>query len=187
MTKSTESTKSFESAVKCSPVDNNQKSGQKYVTEHGFTAIKDGIKCDGKSNESVPKPDWLRVKMHSSENYEKVKQEVRKHKLSTVCEEAKCPNISECWSHGTATIMLMGDVCTRACRFCSVDTGNPHGYLDIREPEKAATTVAMMNLDYIVLTSVDRDDLADGGAGHYARTIRAIKALCHNTKIEALT
>ena len=104
-----------------------------------------------------------------------------------MCEEAKCPNIAECWSHGTATIMLMGAVCTRACRFCSVDTGNPHGFLDKDEPLNTAKTVALMNLDYVVLTSVDRDDLPDGGAKHYADAILAIKELSPKTKIEALT
>ncbi len=163
-------------------------SGEKYVTEQGFVAIKDGIKTgDAKIEKTLAKPEWLRVKNQVSPNYSQVKQEVKKHKLATVCEEAKCPNIAECWSHGTATIMLMGEVCTRACRFCAVDTGNPKGYLDSKEPENAAKTVALMNLDYVVLTSVDRDDLADGGAGHYARTIQAIKVMCPKTKIEALT
>ena len=110
-----------------------------------------------------------------------------KHRLSTVCEEAKCPNIGECWSHGTATIMLMGAVCTRACRFCSVDTGNPQGWLDHDEPENTANTVALMNLDYVVLTSVNRDDLVDGGAKHYAAAIQAIKSRSPRTKVEALT
>lgn len=162
-------------------------SGRKYTTEQGFSAIKDGVKGDSKNSDSLPKPSWLRVKSQTSPNYLQVKQEVKKHRLATVCEEAKCPNIAECWSHGTATIMLMGDVCTRACRFCSVDTGNPKGYLDINEPENAAKTVSLMNLDYVVLTSVDRDDLDDGGAAHYARSIQAIKALSPKTKIEALT
>lgn len=162
-------------------------SGKKYITEQGFSAIKDGVKCDNGSHASLAKPKWLRINNKTSPVYQNVRQEVQKHKLSTVCEEAKCPNISECWSHGTATIMLMGSVCTRACRFCSVDTGNPNGWLDINEPENAAKTVAIMNLDYVVLTSVDRDDLADGGAAHYAQTIQAIKVLCPKTKVEALT
>lgn len=164
-------------------------SGEKYITQQGFSAIKDGIKSHSQPQEfSVkPKPNWLKIKNQISPNYTKVKQEVKKHKLATVCEEAKCPNIAECWSHGTATIMLMGDVCTRACKFCAVDTGNPKGYLDIKEPENTAKTVAIMNLDYVVLTSVDRDDLVDGGANHYALAIKAIKALCPKTKIEALT
>jgi lipoic acid synthetase len=112
---------------------------------------------------------------------------VREHRLATVCEEAKCPNIGECWNAGTATLMLMGAVCTRACRFCSVDTGNPHGWLDAEEPENAARTVSLMGLGYVVLTSVDRDDLADGGAAHYAACVRAIKRLSPATAVEALT
>ena len=112
---------------------------------------------------------------------------MREHRLSTVCEESHCPNIGECWSHGTATIMLMGSVCTRACRFCAVDTGNPKGWLDADEPRNAAEAVRLMALRYIVLTSVDRDDLDDGGAAHYAACIRAIKAVNPTTAIEALT
>jgi lipoic acid synthetase len=163
-------------------------SGKKYQTEQGFTAIKDGIKsCEQTEFVRMPKPKWLRVKAVHSSKYQMVKNKVHEHRLSTVCEEAKCPNISECWSHGTATIMLMGAVCTRACRFCSVDTGNPNGWLDLSEPQNTANTVQMMNLDYVVLTSVNRDDLADGGALHYANTIRAIKELCPHTKVEALT
>jgi lipoic acid synthetase len=107
--------------------------------------------------------------------------------LSTVCEEAKCPNIGECWNAGTATIMLMGSVCTRACRFCAVDTGNPRGWLDPEEPENVARSVELMGLKYVVLTSVDRDDLEDGGAAHYAATIRAIKRRNPLTAVEALT
>ena len=133
------------------------------------------------------KPSWLRIQLQHTEAYSKVKTLVHKHQLATVCEEAKCPNIAECWSHGTATLMLMGAVCTRACRFCSVDTGNPHGWLDLEEPEKTAHTVHTMKLDYVVLTSVNRDDLPDGGAQHYAQTIRCIKTLNPHTQIEALT
>lgn len=163
-------------------------SGDKYQTSQGFSAIKDGIKsCEQSEYVRLPKPKWLRVKTVQSPAYQAVKQTVNNHRLATVCEEAKCPNISECWSHGTATIMLMGAVCTRACRFCSVDTGNPKGWLDAEEPENTAHTVELMNLDYVVLTSVNRDDLADGGAGHYAKTIKAIKTRCPATKVEALT
>lgn len=165
------------------------KSGEKYQTEQGFSAIKDGVKLCGQADAQarLAKPDWLRVKVSNSANYQKLKTSVREHQLATVCEEAKCPNIAECWSHGTATIMLMGAVCTRACRFCAVDTGNPKGWLDQDEPQKTAATVALMNLDYVVLTSVNRDDLDDGGAQHYADTIMAIKARCPHTKVEALT
>ncbi|MFA6302277.1 MAG: lipoyl synthase [Legionella sp.] len=162
-------------------------SGQKYKTVHGVTAIKDGIKSKDSLHERLPKPKWLRITNQITPEYSKVKEQVQKHRLATVCEEAKCPNIAECWSHGTATIMLMGAVCTRACRFCAVDTGNPQGWLDKEEPENTANTVALMNLDYVVLTSVNRDDLLDGGAAHYAQTIKAIKQRCPNTKIEALT
>src|SRR5690606_31192870 len=106
---------------------------------------------------------------------------------ATVCEESMCPNIGECWGHGTATLMLMGSVCTRSCQFCAVDTGNPRGWLDPDEVQNAARTVQLMNLRYVVLTSVDRDDLPDGGAGHYAACIRAIKAACPDTAVAALT
>lgn len=167
-------------------------SGQKYKTTQGFAAIKDGVKGDGAKGEGassprLPKPKWLRIVNQTTPAYAHVKAQVKEHRLSTVCEEAKCPNIAECWSHGTATIMLMGAVCTRACRFCAVDTGNPHGWLDDQEPENTARTVALMNLDYVVLTSVNRDDLPDGGAKHYADSIRAIKLCSSKTKVEALT
>lgn len=162
-------------------------SGKKYTTPEGIIAIRDGVKATDTVHERIPKPEWLRIVSHTSPNYQKVKDEVRRHGLSTVCEEAKCPNIAECWSHGTATIMLMGSVCTRACRFCAVDTGNPHGWLDEKEPEKTAETVALMDLDYVVLTSVNRDDLPDGGAAHYASAVRAIKARSPKTKVEVLT
>lgn len=162
-------------------------SGHKYTNSEGVTAIKDGIKSTDELHQRLAKPEWLRIKNQTSPAYEKIKTLVKTHQLSTVCEEAKCPNMAECWSHGTATIMLMGAICTRACRFCSVDTGNPKGWLDYDEPEKAAKTVEIMNLDYIVLTSVNRDDLADGGAAHYAKAIQAIKTRCPGVKVEALT
>lgn len=162
-------------------------SGQKYKTTSGITAIKDGVKSKNTSKERLAKPKWLRMVNNTSPEYHKVKKQVDEHRLATVCEEAKCPNIAECWSHGTATIMLMGSVCTRACAFCSVDTGNPQGWLDPKEVENAAKTVELMNLDYVVLTSVDRDDLPDGGAQHYADAIQEIKKRCPKTKVEALT
>ena len=164
-------------------------SGGKYRTRHGFTAIKDGIKVvDIDASATRPrKPPWLRVRLGGDGRYAAVRRTVREHGLATVCEESHCPNIGECWSAGTATIMLMGDVCTRACRFCAVDTGNPRGYLDADEPRHAAESVRLMGLKYVVLTSVDRDDLPDGGAAHYAACIRAIKAACPGTKVEALT
>ncbi len=121
------------------------------------------------------KPDWLKVRAPAGENYERLKILLRKLDLHTVCEEAHCPNIHECWGGGTATLMLMGDTCTRACRFCMVKSGNPTGELDQWEPFKVAYALAELELDYVVLTSVDRDDLPDGGAHHFARTISEIK------------
>ena len=165
------------------------RSGEKYLSTKGFTAIKDGMKVkpDGNGYQRLPKPKWLKVKIPSGEGYQRVKDTVRSHDLATVCEESMCPNIAECWAYGTATIMLMGDVCTRACKFCAVDTGNPRGWLDADEPSKSAESVELMNLNYIVLTSVDRDDLPDGGAAHYANCIQAIKARCPEVTVEALT
>jgi len=166
------------------------RSGEKYVTPQGFTAIRDGIKAQGGTAVSAPlagKPAWLRAKAPTGAGFQGVKAIVKEHRLATVCEEAKCPNIGECWNAGTATIMLMGAVCTRACRFCSVDTGNPHAWLDAEEPVNAAHTVELMKLKYVVLTSVNRDDLPDGGAAHYAACIRAIKERNPQTAVEALT
>ena len=162
-------------------------SGEKFVTPSGIHAIKDGIKSSKSDAKRLKKPDYLRMRVRHSPKYESVKDIVKQHRLATVCEEAKCPNISECWSAGTATIMLMGDVCTRACRFCSVNTGNPKGWLDTEEPENTAKAVQLMGLSYVVLTSVNRDDLPDGGAGHYAKTIKEVKRLNPDTGVEALT
>jgi lipoic acid synthetase len=165
-------------------------SGQKYVTPQGFTAIRDGIKAAAAADALAPigrKPTWLRAPLPAGRGFDTVKQTVREHRLATVCEEAKCPNIGECWNAGTATIMLMGEVCTRACRFCAVDTGNPRGWLDVEEPANAARTVQLMALRYIVLTSVNRDDLPDGGAAHFAACVREIKRLNPQTAVEALT
>ena len=165
------------------------KSGEKYLTPQGFTAIRDGVKARsaGTPEPALRKPPWLKARAPSGGGFQGVKAVVREHRLATVCEEAKCPNIGECWNAGTATLMLMGAVCTRACRFCSVDTGNPHGWLDPEEPENAARTVELMKLSYVVLTSVDRDDLADGGAAHYAACVRAIRRRNPGTAVEALT
>ena len=127
------------------------------------------------------------MRLAAGGRHTEVQRTVREHRLATVCEESMCPNIGECWGNGTATIMLMGGICTRACRFCAVDTGNPHGRLDAEEPANAARSVALMGLRYVVLTSVDRDDLPDGGAAHYADCIRAIKARNPATAVEALT
>ncbi len=163
-------------------------SGTKFATEQGFSAIKDGIKTN--ANRDIPsqrKPPWLRMRLERSEKFQNVQNTVHTHRLATVCEESHCPNIGECWSNGTATIMLMGAVCTRACRFCAVDTGNPGGWLDAEEPANAARSVQLMNLRYVVLTSVDRDDLEDGGAAHYAACVQAIRELNPTTAVEALT
>ena len=132
------------------------------------------------------KPPWIRVKLPSGEAYSRVRSIIRKYRLHTVCDEALCPNISECWGSGTATIMLLGDTCTRACKFCAVKTGNPRGYIDWDEPRRVAEAVKELNLDYVVLTSVTRDDLEDGGASVYAETVRLIKEMCPNIIIEVL-
>ncbi|NIR30550.1 MAG: lipoyl synthase [Gammaproteobacteria bacterium] len=166
-------------------------SGSKYRTPQGFHAVKDGIKQRLHGADAGPrtggKPSWLRARLPAGGAYQEVRRTVREHRLSTVCEESHCPNIGECWNAGTATLMLMGSVCTRACRFCAVDTGNPHGWLDAEEPAQAADAVRLMDLRYVVLTSVDRDDLADGGAGHFAACIREIKRVNPDTAVEALT
>jgi lipoic acid synthetase len=162
-------------------------SGEKFVNDRGIAAIKDGIKASATAAPRQDKPEWLRVRVRGGATFDRVKAIVHEHSLATVCEEAKCPNISECWSSGTATIMLMGDVCTRACRFCAVDTGNPGGWLDEEEPDKVARSVQLMNLKYVVLTSVNRDDLPDGGAGHYAACVRRVREVNPETAVEALT
>ena len=162
-------------------------SGEKFVNERGITAIKDGIKTRADAPARERKPDWLKIRVQGGATFDKVRNIVHEHRLATVCEEAKCPNIGECWTSGTATIMLMGDVCTRACRFCAVNTGNPRGWLDPDEAHNTARSVQLMGLKYIVLTSVNRDDLADGGAGHYAACVREVKALNPETSVEALT
>jgi lipoic acid synthetase len=135
---------------------------------------------------SAHKPAWLRVKAPSGEKYVKVKSLLKGLQLHTVCEEAQCPNSAECWGGGTATIMILGDVCTRGCRFCAVKSGNPEGRVDPDEPRKVAAALAELEIKYAVLTSVDRDDLQDGGAGQYARTISAIKEMRPDIIVEAL-
>ncbi|TQV73980.1 lipoyl synthase [Aliikangiella marina] len=165
------------------------KSGSKFETEHGFNAIKNGVKSrSGAHPEPLGrKPGWLKVQLPTGGKYQDMKNNVRTNRLATVCEESMCPNIGECWSAGTATIMLMGAVCTRACRFCAVDTGNPNGWLDKDEPQNAAESVAATGLKYIVLTSVDRDDLDDGGAQHYADCVKAIIKASPTINVEVLT
>jgi lipoyl synthase len=172
------------------PFGTAARSGDKYTTMQGFTAIRDGQKPRGETVAPAlltGKPRWLKAKPGSGERYAEIRRNVHAHKLATVCEEAKCPNIGECWNAGTATIMLMGAVCTRACRFCSVDTGNPRGWLDAQEPANVAESVALMGLSYIVLTSVNRDDLVDGGAAHFAACVQAIRLRSPQTAVEVLT
>ena len=135
--------------------------------------------------ELIRKPSWLRVRAPAGENYTKVKQSLKLLNLHTVCEEARCPNISECWGTGTATIMIMGDICTRGCRFCAVNSGKPF-LLDVDEPERVAKAIKEWGLKYVVITSVCRDDLEDGGAEHFAKTIKAIKLLSPTTIVESL-
>jgi len=138
-------------------------------------------------NGLLRKPEWLKVRAPGGENFKKIKEILGQNKLFTVCEEARCPNIGECWAGGTATFMLLGDVCTRGCKFCAVTTGNPRMQLDPHEPEKIANSVAGMDLNYIVLTSVDRDDLPDQGAGHFAETVKLVKAAKPKMLVEVLT
>ena len=163
--------------------------GTKYKTNQGFSAIKNGVKQreDRQRERSPAKPAWLKARFPQGEGYARVKEIVSTHALATVCAESMCPNIGECWANGTATIMLMGAVCTRSCQFCAVDTGNPGGWLDPEEVANSARSVELMGLKYVVLTSVDRDDLPDGGARHFADCVRAIKARCPATAVEALT
>ena len=132
------------------------------------------------------KPSWLKVKAPGGPEYTRLKQTLRQHDLYTVCEEARCPNVGECWSAGTATVMILGHTCTRGCRFCAVTTGNPRGAVDPREPEHVARAIAQMRLKYAVLTMVDRDDLLDGGAEHVATTVRALRARCPELLVETL-
>jgi lipoyl synthase len=134
----------------------------------------------------LKKPAWIRVKAPISAGYRETRDIVRSHQLHTVCEEAGCPNIGECWEKKHATFMIMGDICTRACAFCNVRTGLP-GPLDVAEPERVARATALLGLTHVVITSVDRDDLSDGGAAHFAAVIAAIRARCPNTTIEVLT
>ncbi|MDH2901418.1 MAG: lipoyl synthase [archaeon] len=135
----------------------------------------------------LPKPEWLKVRPPSGENYKRIRELSYDLGLHTVCEEAHCPNIGECWGGGTATFMLLGDVCTRGCRFCAVTSGNPKQPIDDFEPTKIAYALKQMNLNYVVLTSVDRDDLKDGGAKHFAKTILETRKSCPEILIEVLT
>ncbi len=137
------------------------------------------------TTEFKPKPDWLRIRAPSDPKVQELKNLLRTHKLHSVCEEASCPNLSECFSHGTATFMIMGDKCTRRCAFCDVAHGRPDP-LDPNEPINLATALGKMGLKYIVITSVDRDDLKDGGAEHFAKCVSAVRDNCPSTKVEIL-
>ena len=144
-------------------------------------------KINGPNNSQPKKPNWIRVKLPNSEGYKKTRAIIKENRLVTVCEEAGCPNVGECWSQGHATMMIMGEVCTRACTFCNVATGKPPEALDVFEPGRVADAVSKLGLQHVVVTSVDRDDLNDGGAAHFAQTIRAIRKRRPETTIEILT
>jgi lipoic acid synthetase len=149
--------------------------------------VKVGSPLEASMAVRTPKPPWIRVRLPGSPRYHKIKNRARELRLATVCEEARCPNIGECWSSGTATFMVMGDTCTRGCRFCAVDTSRRPAPLDPDEPTNVATAIAELDLDYVVITSVDRDDVADGGAAHFAACIRATRAASPKTRVEVLT
>jgi lipoic acid synthetase len=135
---------------------------------------------------SSSKPEWVRAKAPLGPAYARLKELMKQYSLHTVCEEAHCPNVGECWGSGTATFMIMGEICTRACRFCNVRSGKPNGVLDPQEPTNVAKAVKDLGLKYVVITSVDRDDLPDGGASHFAQTITALRTLAPDVSIEAL-
>ena len=136
--------------------------------------------------QKLQKPDWIKVNFVQGKNYKKVREASKALNLNTVCQEANCPNIYECWDGGTATFMLLGDICTRGCRFCHVKSGNPKGVVDVFEPENTANAVKELELEYVVLTSVDRDDLSDGGSVHFAETVNQIYKKNKNILIEVL-
>lgn len=135
---------------------------------------------------TLKKPDWLKTRPPAGERYRHIKAHLRAHGLHTVCEEARCPNLHECWGGGTATIMLLGGVCTRGCRFCAVTSGHPRGWIDPLEPWKVARVLQEWDLEYVVLTSVARDDLPDGGASHFAQTVRVLKQKLPQLLVEVL-
>ena len=151
-----------------------------------MSSIRHPEKRNNKETSQIKKPDWLRVRVSGSEKFLKTKKILSDSKIVTVCEEANCPNISECWQKNHATFMIMGDTCTRACAFCNVKTGLPDK-LDVFEPYKISQAVKKMDLSHVVITSVDRDDLDDGGAEHFAKTIYAIRKISPETTIEILT
>ncbi len=160
----------------------------KFITDDGVRAIRRGVKSGVHDHAPIErKPPWLRVRLREQGQRLHVEDSIRAGGLHTVCEEALCPNLHECWSAGTATIMILGDVCTRACGFCAVHTGNPGGRVNPDEPKETGQAIARMKLRYVVVTSVDRDDLPDGGARHFADTIRAINLASNTTAVEVLT
>lgn len=144
-------------------------------------------KARGPDNAQPKKPSWIKVRAPGGEGYEKTRDIMRDNKLVTVCEQAGCPNVGECWNQGHATMMIMGEVCTRACTFCNIATGKPPEALDVFEPGRVADAVSKLGLNHVVITSVDRDDVEDGGAEHFAQTIRAIRRKSPDTTIEILT
>nr|WP_316654199.1 lipoyl synthase [uncultured Gellertiella sp.] len=154
--------------------------------DSGERRVRHPEKAHRPDTEVLRKPDWIRVRAPTSKGYAETRAIVREHKLVTVCEEAGCPNIGECWDKKHATFMIMGEICTRACAFCNVSTGKPNA-LDRQEPENVARAVREMGLSHVVITSVDRDDLEDGGAEHFEQVIRAIRAVSPLTTIEILT
>ena len=140
---------------------------------------------DIRTHKRTPRPEWLKVRLPSGEGYTKTKNIVKEFKLNTVCEDAKCPNMAECWGNGTATFMILGDICTRSCGFCNIKTGKPVG-LDFDEPRRVARAIEAMGIDYAVITSVNRDELSDGGASLFAETIDQIRSIIPACKIEVL-
>lgn len=168
-------------------LDNETETVNSNLTSESTSTSDLGVPSKSTMFDRPSKPSWLKVRAPVGENYVRIKGMLGELKLATVCQEAKCPNIGECWSGGTATFMLMGEVCTRGCRFCAVKTGNPKGQIDTDEPEKVGWAIAQMDLEYVVLTSVDRDDLPDQGAGHFAKTIQVIKENDPDLIVEVLT
>ena len=161
--------------------------GNKIVRDNLIPQIRHPEKANRPDNAQPKKPSWIRVKAPTSEGYKKTRDIMRENRLVTVCEEAGCPNVGECWSQGHATMMIMGEVCTRACTFCNIATGKPPESLDAFEPGRVAAAVKKLGLNHVVITSVDRDDVEDGGAEHFAQTIRAVRRQSPDTTIEILT
>mgnify|MGYP002044213525 CR=1 FL=1 len=161
--------------------------GKSIVRDNLIPQIRHPEKANRPDNAQPKKPSWIRVKAPTSEGYKKTRDIMRENRLVTVCEEAGCPNVGECWSQGHATMMIMGEVCTRACTFCNIATGKPPESLDAFEPGRVAAAVKKLGLNHVVITSVDRDDVEDGGAEHFAQTIRAVRRQSPDTTIEILT